>query len=417
MIAEDGLPESRPELIERYLELKASEERYKTLLNNMPAGVLQVDASHMGVIFGELKRSGVTDIEAYLREHPDLVDFANETVVVKEVNDIAVSMLQATDRSQLLGPVAFLFRETPEMSKNVMSARFQGQSNFSHALKMRTFDDRILDVLLMVSYPQQATTFDRTILVIVDVTEQARIERELKRMDEQFTRFARLSILAEFSGSIVHEVRQPLSVVLTDVATTLKWLDRDQPDLPRIRRLMGRIEESVHRANEVVQRVSDLSRKSQPNMQIADINRVAVDALAFVTREADRRSIRLAANLGEGLPSIQMDAIQIQQLLVNLMINAIQAASLSPGIFRQVSLRTKLERRHIVIEVEDTGPGISETVTSDLFESFVTTKENGMGMGLSISRAIARSHDGEVLARNAEDGGAVFEVRLPLGVL
>lgn len=414
MSINDGPPAIESALVDQYFKRRASEERYRTLINNMPAGVLQVDASHMGAIFGDLKKSGVTDIEAYLAEHPELVDFANETVMIKEVNDIAVSMMGATDASQLLGPVAFLFRETPGMAENVMSSRFRGKTNFSHQLRMKTFDGRTLDVLLMVSYPQQATTFDRTILVIVDVTERVRIERDLRRMEEQFAQFARLSILAELSGSIVHEVKQPLSAVLADVATTLRWLDRDQPDLPKVRQLLERIRESVHRTDEVVQRVNDLSRQSRPNMHAADINQIVADALAFVAREAERKSVRLSAKLSDRLPLAQMDPIQVQQLLVNLMINAIQAASQVSAKSKNVAIKTGLDDKHLVVEVQDDGPGIPESIADDLFDSFVTTKENGMGMGLSICRAIARTHAGEVVARNASSGGAIFEVRLPL---
>ena len=415
MTTTTGQPSNDEDMAQRLADLQASEARYITLLNNIPAAILQVDASHMGLIFRDLKKLGVTDIEDHLAQNPDLVEFANASVEVKEVNDVAVAMFGATCASQLIGPVSFIFRETPGAAERVMAARFREKPNLTQTVRIKTFDGRLIDALFMVSYPQETLAFDRTILLLKDITEQVRIERELKRMDEQFTRFARLSLLAEFSGSIVHEVRQPLSVVLTDVATTLRWLAKEDPNLPKVRQLMGRIKDSVHRANDVIQRVKDLSRKSQPTKVYCHINELVSDALAFVTREGSRRSVRFSTDLDEVLPSVEMDAVQIQQLLVNLLVNAIQAVEQSDHEPRQVFVRTRLRDDYIVVEVEDTGLGIQEGAEAEIFDSFVTSKENGMGMGLSICRAIARGHGGEVSVRNVPSGGAIFEARLPVG--
>lgn len=414
MATDNGPIAGEKELFDRLQELEASEERYKTLFNNMPAGVLQVDASHMGAIFKALKQSGVDDIGTYLENNPDLVDFANRSVLIKEVNDAACLMLGATHPSQLIGPVHFLFKDTPGAAENVMVTRANGLPNLTQRLTVETFDGRMIDALLMVSYPQPATAFDRTALVMVDVTEQTRIERELKKMDEEFKRFAKLSILAELSGSVVHEVRQPLTVVLSDVTTTLRWLSSENPSLPKIRQLMGRIEESVHRANEIIQRVQDLAGKSTPSMIDCNINQLVRDAISFTALEGGRQSVRFVTRLDDTIPILWMDAVQIQQLLVNLLINAVQAATHSDREPQQVTVSTHSRDAHLIIDVEDTGAGVADNALADIFNSFVTTKDKGMGMGLSICRAIARSHGGDVSVQNAASGGAIFTVRLPM---
>ncbi|WP_313602626.1 ATP-binding protein [Rhizobium sp.] len=396
-------------------EVRASEARYRTLLGNIPTGILQVDSSHMREIFQDLRNRGVTDIEAHLAQNPALVDFANSTVMVKEVNDVALSIFGATDPSQLIGPVAYIFAASPGASEAVMTARFRGQPNLTQTIKIKTLDGRLIDALFMVSYPQKAVTSDRTVLMIMDVTEQSRMERELRKMDEEFTRFARLSLLAEFSGSIVHEVRQPLSVVLTDVTTTLRWLARDQPNVPKIRELMGRIEESVHRANDVIQRVKELSSKSQPTMSQCDINSQITTALHFVKLNVDGRATNFVLDLSPSLPSANLDSIQVQQLFVNLLMNAIYAAAQTVEDQKRVFVRSRTRGEEIIVEIEDSGSGVPKGMEHQIFDSFVTTKSNGMGIGLSICRAIARNHGGEVKVRNGVLGGAVFEVLLPIG--
>ncbi|MEB2848095.1 PAS domain-containing sensor histidine kinase [Endobacterium cereale] len=393
-------------------EINASEARYRTLFANIPAAILQVDSSHMAKVFMDLKARGVTDIDTYLAQNPDLVEYANTSVMVKEVNDVALSIFGATDQSQLIGPVSYVFAASPGASEAVMSARFRGQPNLTQTIKIKTVDGRLIDALFMVSYPQKAAAFDRTILMIMDVTEQSRIERELKKMDEQFTRFARLSLLAELSGSIVHEVRQPLSVVLTDVTTTLRWLGRAEPNISKIRELMARIEESVHRASDVIQRVKDLSSKSQPTLSRCDINELITRSLHFVKLGAHGQTTNFLLDLDSSLPVVNVDPIQIQQLFVNLLMNAVQAATHSDHQ-RKIIVKSSRQADDIVVEIEDSGPGIPEGMEEEIFESFFTTKESGMGIGLSICRAIARSHGGEITATNAQTGSAILVVRLP----
>ncbi|MBA8801165.1 HAMP domain-containing histidine kinase (plasmid) [Agrobacterium sp. 33MFTa1.1] len=402
------------EMSRRLKELEVSEARYRTLFNNVPAAVLQVDASDVEEAFTNLKHSGVEDIDAFLVENPQLVDQANNSVIVRGVNDVALTLFGATDISQLLAPVAYVFAGTPEASSNVMSAHFRGRPNHYQRLKIKTFDGRTIDAALMVSFPQSAANFDTSVLMIIDMTEQVRIERELKKMESEFAHFSKLSILGEFSGAIVHEVRQPLSVVANDAATAARWLQRSDPNLPKVRELVGRIEESVRRANEVIKRVQDMASKAVPERQTCDLNRLIAGALTFVKKEATRRSVTISSNLSAEIATVEVDPVQIQQLIVNLVVNAMQAIERTQAQFGRVEVTTRSDGERAFIEVHDTGPGIPEGIATEIFESFFTTRKEGMGMGLSICRSIVHSHGGVISARNTFEGGASFEAWLPL---
>lgn len=411
---ESIIPGALQELSRRLDELEASEIRYRTLFNNVPAAVLQVDASDVEDIFVNLKRSGVADIDAYLLDNPHLVDVANNSVIVREVNEGALKLFGATDVSQLLAPVAYIFAGTPEASSNVMSAHFRGRPNHYQKLKINAFDGRIIDAALMVSFPQSTSSFDTSVLMIIDMTEQVRIEKELKKMESEFAHFSKLSILGEFSGAIVHEVKQPLSVVANDAATALRWLSRNDPNVPKIRELVGRIEESVGRAHDVIRRVQEMASKTMSERHLCDVNQLVAGALAFVRKEATRRSVTITSKLAASLSTVEADPVQIQQIVVNLVINAMQAIERSGSQPGRIQVLTRSEDWRVFIEVTDTGPGIPEGLGTEIFESFFTTRKEGMGMGLSICRSIVRSHGGEISARDVPTGGASFEAWLPV---
>ncbi|MCM2458202.1 GHKL domain-containing protein [Rhizobium sp. CG4] len=407
-------PTSLSEVSRRLEELQVSEARYRTLFNNVPAAVLQVDASEVEETFSNLKRSGVDDIDAFLLGNPHLVEMANNSVVVREVNDVALKLFGATESSQLLAPVAYVFAGTPEASSNVMSAHFRGRPNHYQKLKIRTFDGRIVDAALMVSFPQDASNFDTSVLMIIDMTEQVRIERELRKMESEFAHFSKLSILGEFSGAIVHEVRQPLSVVANDAATAARWLSRSDPNLPKVRELVDRIEESVSRANDVVKRVQEMASKTMSERQHCDVNRLVAGALTFVKKEATRRSVKLTSVLAAACANVEADPVQIQQVVVNLVINAMQAIERSDNQAGFIRVSTRYDNGRVFIEVLDSGPGIPDGLAVEIFESFFTTRKEGMGMGLSICRSILQSHGGAISVTNVAGGGAVFEAWLPV---
>ncbi|WP_162245280.1 ATP-binding protein [Rhizobium sp. Leaf383] len=394
-------------------ETETSEDRYHRLINNIPAAVLHVDSRCMAPVFANLRDAGIDDIRTYLRANPAVVEFSCQNVMVMEVNDAALDLLGATRPADLIGSVAYVFEQTPEAALNVIDAHFHEVPNHTQKIRIKKLDGSVLDAVLMVSFPRYRFRDDRTVLMLVDITEHARVERELKKIEAEFAHFARLSILAELSGAIVHEVKQPLSVVALDAETASRWLRQDEINIAKVRQLVARIEENARRANEVIRRVKDMASKAEPQREPHDLNELVREAVAFVSREARRRDVELVMKPGSGMPAITVDSVQIQQILVNLLVNAIQAIDEAGSRVRRTTIETIAEEGSAVVLVRDTGPGVPAELLDSVFESFFSTKQDGMGMGLSICRSIAAAHGGSISVPETGPLGTVFEIRIP----
>jgi C4-dicarboxylate-specific signal transduction histidine kinase len=246
------------------------------------------------------------------------------------------------------------------------------------------------------------------------MTEQLRTEAQLRQLQADFSRAARISTLGELATSIAHEVSQPLSAIVTNAETSLRWLSRADPNVEKVAHLTARIEESARRATSIVQRIRGTSAMHSPECVPLDLNEVIDEALLFVRHDLESRSIGLTMELGPELPPIVGDRVQLQQVLVNLMLNSIQAivhANLSSG---RISLSTKrTDHKAVHLEVSDNGPGIPEESIDRIFEGFFTTKEDGIGIGLAICQSIVMAHNGNIAVFNLPDGGARFIICLP----
>lgn len=398
-----------------YLYLRASEARYRKLVHHMPIALWQVDASHMGRIYNDIRASGVTDFSAYLDEHPELVDLAATTVQVTDVNRAAVQMFGGNGALDLMRPVGYLFTVARQSLCNVMIGRFGGQESHHEVTKIQTFDGRIRDVRMSVTYPKLVAELDVTIFSFEDVTEHMSIEAELRQLQADFTHAARISTLGELTSSIAHEVNQPLAAIVTNAETSLRWLSRPDPNVEKVKELTTRVAASARRASDIVQRIRGMAAKRQPEHVSLDLNDVAQEALLFVRHEVESRSIRVATELARDLPTIAGDRIQLQQVIVNLLINAVQAVEERGEGDRRISLVTTGEDGQLTLTLRDTGPGIPDDDIDRIFHGFFTTKESGMGIGLAICQSIIAEHGGSLAASNRPDGGAEFRFTIPAG--
>ncbi|MBB6426092.1 ATP-binding protein [Sphingopyxis sp. JAI128] len=398
-----------------YIYLRASEARYRKLVHHMPVALWQVDASHMGRIYNDVRATGVTDFDAYLDEHPELVDLAATTVQVTDVNRAAVQMLGGSGPLDLMRPVGYLFTIARDSLRNVMIGRFKGQESHHEVTKIETFDGRVRDVRMSVTYPKQVAELDVTIFSFEDVTEHMSIEAELRQLQADFTHAARISTLGELTTSIAHEVNQPLAAIVTNAETSLRWLSRADLNIQKLRELTTRIAASGRRASDIVQRIRGMAAKRQPERVAIDLNDVAQESLLFVRHEIESRSIRITTDFARDLPRAVGDRIQLQQVIVNLLVNGVQAVEERGEGERQLFLRTGDESGQLILTLRDTGSGIPPDDVERIFQGFFTTKENGMGIGLAICQSIVAEHGGSISACNHPDGGAEFRFAIPIG--
>jgi len=397
-----------------YLFLRASEARYRKLIDYMPVALWQVDASHMGKIYAQLRADGVVDFERYLEEHPELVELAAATVNVTDVNRRAIELVGGAGVQDLIRPVGYLFAADPAALRRVMIGRFTGRKNYSELMKLRTLDNRVLDVRFSVTYPEPRLELDATIFSLEDVTDQLRMETQLRQLQADFSHAARVSMLGELASSIAHEVNQPLAAIVTNAETSLRWLGRDKPDIEKVGQLTARIAASARRADEIVQRVRGMAVKQAPAPVELAFNEIIQESLLFVRHEIETRSVRVASAYARGLPSVIGDRIQLQQVIVNMLINAIQAVEGCDEALREIAISTGIdEKGDLLFTLRDRGPGIALDHIEHIFDGFFTTKAHGMGIGLAICQSIVTAHGGELSASNRPGGGAEFRVILP----
>jgi C4-dicarboxylate-specific signal transduction histidine kinase len=253
-----------------------------------------------------------------------------------------------------------------------------------------------------------------TIQNIVDIPEPVRVQEQLRT---EFATAARISVLAELATTIAHEVSQPLAAMRTNIETSLRYLNRPDPNVAQAREVMQRSLSDVRRAADVVSNIRAIAAGKRPQRTILSLQNIIEESLVFLRNELQSTAVFVSLDLAHSLPTLTGDRIQLQQVVVNLAINAVQAMAQSALPERKLLIRTELSDPWISCSLEDSGPGIDPHHLGQLFRGFFTTKETGMGMGLLVCQSIIEAHGGELRAdNNSILGGARFSFLLPLNV-
>jgi len=240
--------------------------------------------------------------------------------------------------------------------------------------------------------------------------------KESERMREELANLAhlnRVSTMGELAASLAHEIKQPISAAMTDARTCSRWLTRDHPDLAEAQNAASRVVKDVARASEIIGRVRSRFKKDSLQHEEVDINELIQEMIALLRGEASRHSILIQSDISLDLPPIMADRVQLQQVLMNLMLNSIEAMKSmnTPG---KLTIKSQQDDSgQLLISVMDTGVGIPPEKTEQIFDTFFTSKPQGTGMGLPISRSIIVSHGGRLWAVSNPESGATFHFTLP----
>lgn len=236
----------------------------------------------------------------------------------------------------------------------------------------------------------------------------------IRRFQADDWRAARIALLGELGTSIAHEINQALAAIELNAETSVRWLSRDAPDLAKVAQLTSRIAQSARYASEVVRRVRGLAGSCPPERSPVDLNGLVEEALLLVQHDLDRRSISLTRQYAAELPRVLGDRIQLQQVVVNLLVNGIQAIVQAGAVLGKIELATRMDGDGSAsLSIHDTGPGVPSGYLGRVFDGFFTTKQDGMGIGLSLCRSIIAAHGGTIRVSNHPKGGAVFSFSLP----
>jgi C4-dicarboxylate-specific signal transduction histidine kinase len=255
----------------------------------------------------------------------------------------------------------------------------------------------------------------------MDITDRKRAESEVRESERRYREVEmelahanRVATMGQLSASIAHEVNQPIAAAITNANAALRWLSARPPDLEETRQALGRIVNDGNRAGEVIGRIRDLIKKAPPRKDSLEINEAILEVVALIRGEVAKNHVSVLTQLPDGLPLIQADRVQLQQVILNLIINAVEAMSGKGEEARELLISTgRAEPDGVLVAVRDSGPGLTAASFERLFEAFYTTKPDGLGMGLSICRSIIEAHGGRLWATANTPHGAVFQFTVP----
>jgi C4-dicarboxylate-specific signal transduction histidine kinase len=244
--------------------------------------------------------------------------------------------------------------------------------------------------------------------------ESTRRERQYREMQSELAHANRVATMGQLTASIAHEIKQPIATARNNARAALNFLDQSPPDVAEVREALTCIVNDTDRTGDVVDRIGSLIKKAPPRREVVDLNAAILEVTALIHSEAVKTGVTVGTQLADELPRIRCDRVQLQQVMLNLIVNAIQSMSGVEDGNRELHISTvKIEPEGVCVAVRDTGHGLRPESLPRLFEPFYTTKPDGMGMGLSICRSIIETHGGRLWATGCEPRGAQFQFTIP----
>ena len=394
--------------------LRLSELRYRTIFDRIAVGVLEYDFRQVKRALDALKADGVTDVAAHLAADRDFVCKARRTVQITGANDTAVRMLEAGSKDDFFATLDEMLPEGDESFAQCLVALAERQPTFLAETKVRTLGGAPVPVVLMLSFPQDGP-FDRVTGCLVDIRDRLRMQATIDRTRSDLEHAMRAASLGELSASIAHEVNQPLSAIMSYAQASRRWLNRQPPDLPEALTTLDDAIMATEHASNVVKRVRKLLGRADPDQLPVQIDSAVLEAVRLVRADASANDVVIEPDLGTSGATVLGDRILLQQVLINLLNNAVQAMAATPPGRRRILLDSRREGDLVRLRIRDTGPGFAEDAVEQAFNAFYTTKARGMGLGLSICRSTIESHGGAIRIENRTDAtGASVTIDLPL---
>jgi len=350
-----------------------------------------------------------------------VVESSHDAIVSKDLNGIITSWNKGAERlfgyaaEEAVGQnITLIIPPDRRDEERAIIERLTRGERVDHfeTVRMRK-DGSLLDVALTISPMKDAAgRIVGASKLARDITERKRAEEALRQAQAGLAYVSRVTTMGELTASLAHEIRQPISAALTNAKTCLRWLGRDEPDVAEACEAASRLVNDVTRAADIIGRISSLFKKGAQQQELVDVNELIREMIVLLRSEASRYSISIRTELAEGLPKVMADRVQLQQVFMNLMLNGIDAMKeTSDG--SELTIKSETDDGQLLISVSDTGVGLPPERGDQIFQAFFTTKDNGTGMGLPISRSIIESHGGRLWATANAGPGATLQFTLP----
>lgn len=393
-------------------DLRRSEYRFRNVFDALAVSFWELDFRGVAVELARMRDAGVKDYRRHFQEHPELIRKLMEKTIVVDVNEKTCRLFGAT-REQILGPVAPFWPRTSEgVFAESIFASIERRASIEAETRFLTLGGEEIDCLFTCCFPREGVQRGLILVGILDISDRLKAQDALNRAQSDLAHAARVATLGEMSASIAHEVNQPLAAVVTNGEAGLRWLRHAEPNLKEVEASLRRAIGEAERASEIVTRIRALARPGEGAFGAVDLHALVDDTAVLLRREVQTNDVRFTLKVPAALPLVQADPVQLQQVLTNLGLNAIQAMGASKAPRRDLTISATALAEGVLVEVSDTGPGLAADVAESVFDAFVTTKASGLGLGLSISKSIIERHGGRLWAENRQGGGAVFRFTL-----
>ncbi|AHE53271.1 sensor histidine kinase [Sphingomonas sanxanigenens] len=419
----EALERSRAELLdfnatlehrveERTADLLRTEARYASLFEVSSITFAEQDPGEAIAIVADLKRQGVTDLAVHFAKHPALLDRCVAAFRTVRVNSACARMLGYDSVEELVAvPTASLSDDIASVVLRQLEMVFYGRAHIEGRTVLNARDGRCVPIF----YTVNRLPDERQLSSHLDLTGQERIEEMRLAAQDELARANRVATVGAFSASIAHELNQPITSMVMDAQTGLRWLRRAEPDPDAAIRILERLARTAQRMAAIVERTRDSvanggNRRAVP----VDLGALAADTRDLLERDARRRDAVIVLACDAELPAVSADPVVLQQVLVNLLTNAMDAMLDTVGE-RVATLSIAMVDGRVEVSVADRGTGIAEADMDRLFQPFFTTKPDGVGMGLQICRSLIEGYGGTLTASNRPEGGALFTFALPVG--
>lgn len=397
---------------ERTADLIKTEARYAGLFEVSNMTFAEMDFKATEPLLDELREKGVTDLSAYLGEHPD--EFAHMLSLIRttRVNEALAHLMGYESVAELVAnPPAQNADDGPAVLLRQLEMNFNGINHIDGRTVLVGKGGIEIPVYFMVNRLAEGLHLSSHI----NLTEQERIAEMREAAQEELARANRIATVGAFSASIAHELNQPIASMVMDAQTGLRYLQREVPDLEAAERILQRLTRTVQRVANIVQNTRDAIQSGQRETAQIDLREMVEETAELLERELRRSDVSFRLKGSKTPPPVTGDPVQLQQVLVNLMTNAAEAMRDTEGP-RSITVTMATLEDQVEVTVADSGPGIPEENLEKLFQPFFTTKAEGVGMGLQICRTAIEGMGGQLTVRNLEKGGAAFTFTLPTAV-
>ncbi|ARQ00309.1 sensor histidine kinase [Pseudorhodoplanes sinuspersici] len=358
-----------------------------------------------------------------LREKAELLDLTHDSVLVRHMSDDIITYwnrgaeeLYGWPSEEAIGkPSHELLRTVFPEPIETINAEIVRSGRWEGDLVHRKRDGSQVTVSSRWSLLRNERGQPMSVLETnTDITERMQAEEAMNQVQAQLAHVTRVATLGELTASIAHEVNQPLAAVVTNGEASLRWINRDVPDMEEARSAIARMISEAKRASEVIAKTRAMSRKTKPEKVGVDIKDLVDEIALLIQRELINHRVLLRLDIPQSVPAVAGDRIQLQQVIMNLLMNGVQAMTTVTGRERELVVGAhNHEADQVLVSVRDTGVGFTPDDETRLFQAFYTTKNEGMGMGLSISRTIIEAHGGRIWASRNPDAGVTFQFMLP----